>query len=259
MKKILGSVGVLALVGALVLGATGAFFSDTETSTGNTFTAGAIDLKVDNTCYYNKLADGQPNCPTEDGEGRVITSWQQTDLGIEHKFFWFDDVKPGDFGEDTISLHVDNDAWLRLVIGGIQNDDNSCTEPEGIAEEDPTCGGTGDGTGELQQNILFTMWLDQGVTPGFQGPTDLSECDNDHVEQFEPVIISEGPIDPQGEVWDLSDYQGAYLKAGETACFGVAWRIPLEVGNETQTDSMLGNMTFEVEQYRNNPTPSWND
>jgi len=53
MKKILGSVGVLALVGALVLGATGAFFSDTETSTGNTFTAGAIDLGVDNTSYYN--------------------------------------------------------------------------------------------------------------------------------------------------------------------------------------------------------------
>ncbi len=34
----------MAVVGALVLGATGAFFSDTETSTGNTFTAGTIDI-----------------------------------------------------------------------------------------------------------------------------------------------------------------------------------------------------------------------
>ena len=37
----------------VISGATGAFFSDTETSQGNTFTAGAIDLLVDNESYYN--------------------------------------------------------------------------------------------------------------------------------------------------------------------------------------------------------------
>ena len=50
MKKILLSLGTIVIVGALVLGATGAFFSDTETSVGNTFTAGAIDFKVDSEC-----------------------------------------------------------------------------------------------------------------------------------------------------------------------------------------------------------------
>ena len=44
---------MIVFVGAVVIGATGAFFSDTETSTGNTFTAGAIDLGVDNESYYN--------------------------------------------------------------------------------------------------------------------------------------------------------------------------------------------------------------
>ena len=39
MKKILISLAVVGAVGAVVAGATGAFFSDTETSTGNTFTA----------------------------------------------------------------------------------------------------------------------------------------------------------------------------------------------------------------------------
>ena len=42
MKKILISLAVIGAVGAIAAGATGAFFSDTETSTGNTFTAGAI-------------------------------------------------------------------------------------------------------------------------------------------------------------------------------------------------------------------------
>jgi len=47
MKKILLSLGTLAVVGAIVAGATIAFYNDTETSTGNIFTAGSIDLKVD--------------------------------------------------------------------------------------------------------------------------------------------------------------------------------------------------------------------
>ena len=47
MKKALISLIVIAGVGALAAGLTIAFFQDTETSTGNVFTAGSIDLKVD--------------------------------------------------------------------------------------------------------------------------------------------------------------------------------------------------------------------
>ncbi len=101
MKKILISVSIIAGVAAIVVGATTAFFSDTETSTGNTFTAGAIDLTVDSQASYN-------------GQSVAEATWTATDLGAEHKFFNFADVKPGDSGENTISLHVnDKDAWLR--------------------------------------------------------------------------------------------------------------------------------------------------
>lgn len=47
MKKILLSLGTIVAIGAIVAGGTIAFFNDTETSTGNIFTAGSIDLKVD--------------------------------------------------------------------------------------------------------------------------------------------------------------------------------------------------------------------
>lgn len=46
MKKILISISLIAAVAAVVVGATTAFFSDTETSTGNVISAGSLDLKV---------------------------------------------------------------------------------------------------------------------------------------------------------------------------------------------------------------------
>jgi predicted ribosomally synthesized peptide with SipW-like signal peptide len=54
MKKILISAGTIAVVAALAVGGTIAFYNDSETSTGNIFTAGSIDLKVDHTLQtYN--------------------------------------------------------------------------------------------------------------------------------------------------------------------------------------------------------------
>lgn len=54
MKRILISLSIIGVVGAIAIGATVALFSDTETSAGNIFTAGSIDLKVDHThATYN--------------------------------------------------------------------------------------------------------------------------------------------------------------------------------------------------------------
>src|SRR3990167_4622842 len=100
MKKILLSLSVVAAVAVVVVGATTAFFSDTETSTGNVLAAGAIDLGIDNESYFN----GDPNSGT---------SWTlDFDLSKDangdpeaHQLFNFSDLKPGYFGEDTISIH----------------------------------------------------------------------------------------------------------------------------------------------------------
>lgn len=46
-KKILFSIMAIALAGGLVGAGVFAYFSDTESSTGNTFTAGTLDLEVD--------------------------------------------------------------------------------------------------------------------------------------------------------------------------------------------------------------------
>jgi len=48
-KKILISLSVIGVVAAIAVGGTIAYFSNTETSAGNIFVAGAIDLKIDHT------------------------------------------------------------------------------------------------------------------------------------------------------------------------------------------------------------------
>lgn len=74
MKKILLSLGTLAVVAAVVAGGTIAFYNDTETSTGNIFVAGAIDLKVDHLKQTYNGEDCTTFCthwPTE------VTDFQQ--------------------------------------------------------------------------------------------------------------------------------------------------------------------------------------
>jgi len=46
-KKLLISLSIIGVVAAIGIGATIAYFNDVETSTGNVFTAGTLDLKVD--------------------------------------------------------------------------------------------------------------------------------------------------------------------------------------------------------------------
>lgn len=274
-KKIIVSLSIVAAVAAVAVGATTAFFSDTETSTDNTFTAGAIDLTVDSTQHYNgkECISGlwTGGVPTAYPTGACDGTWTATNLGTQHQFFDFSDIKPGDEGENTISLHVNNnDAWLRLVIKDVTDLDVSCTEPEATATatgEDTggVCGGTGVGSGELREKLLFSVWLDDGATDGFQCAgaaecsVDLEEGDN--IKQSnEPELISAGTIDPNdtvssgvSEIWTLP----TPLLGGQTAYFGVAWNLPLATGNEVQTDSMSATMEFQVQQVRNNLNPVW--
>src|SRR3989304_9484710 len=128
MKRILLSLLTVAAVSAIGITATRAFFSDVETSEDNVFTAGAIDLKIDNTSYA--LDHNIPGFT--DPQGVLVsstnTSWQLYDLTIQ-KFFNFEDLKPGDYGEDTISIHVNNnDAWLCAAARVTDNSDQDCTE-----------------------------------------------------------------------------------------------------------------------------------
>src|SRR3989344_2559837 len=146
MRKILLGLMTAGAVGGVAFFATGAFFSDSETSTDNLLQAGAIDLKVDNESFYNGVFSDN-------------TSWLgPTDLD-EQLFFSFRDLKPGDYGEDTISLHVDNnDSWICADVTLTSDNENIIVDPEdddGDVTDDPN-------GGELADRVRFLWWADDG-------------------------------------------------------------------------------------------------
>ncbi|MDD5433732.1 MAG: SipW-dependent-type signal peptide-containing protein [Candidatus Pacebacteria bacterium] len=77
-KKLIVSLSIIGVVAALAIGGTIAYFNDTETSTGNIFTAGSLDLKVDhlkqtyndvncNTCNLTLISDPTNMVVAKDG------------------------------------------------------------------------------------------------------------------------------------------------------------------------------------------------
>src|SRR3989344_8344985 len=157
--KVLLSGAMILAAAAVVIGATFAFFSDTETSVDNTFVAGEIDLKIDNESYAldSNILDFQ-GTPAGVLVASLGTSWSTTDLTTQ-KFFDFEDLKPGDYGEDTISIEVgSNDAWMCAAAQVTQDTDETCTDPENA--DDPTC--LAPDNGELDEDVNFAFWKDDG-------------------------------------------------------------------------------------------------
>jgi predicted ribosomally synthesized peptide with SipW-like signal peptide len=103
VKKVLIATLALALVATMVGLGVHAYFSDTETSTGNYFQAGTLDLKVNG-------ADGPVSAIIEIGN-----------------------VKPGDSGSKEVALKNDGSLLgiADLHIKNLQDLENGNTEPEG--------------------------------------------------------------------------------------------------------------------------------
>jgi predicted ribosomally synthesized peptide with SipW-like signal peptide len=242
-KKVLISLSVIGVVAAIAIGGTIAYFSDVETSTGNTFTAGTLDLIID--------IDGvlQPN-------------------PFVGPIFEQEDMKPGDNGEKTLSLHVDNDACGFISIAIDTDFDNTCTEPEG-KDEDPA-GGVCDADGELNDEVNWVIWRDEGSVEGWQCNTD-----NPPTPTADPEIGCGADPQEGNNIWDDTVYEillteGSLtemenwgfggIKASDIQYYGFAWcfgewngascdgSIPL---NEAQSDSFTATMTITANQYRN--------
>lgn len=104
LKRLLLSLIIIGAVGVVVVNLSSAFFSDTETSTGNTFQAGELDL----------LVDGQ-NDPT------AIVD--------------VDDLKPGDDVFEDKLLTIQNNAFLWLHLIEFESGQGTSTESEELEED----------------------------------------------------------------------------------------------------------------------------
>lgn len=129
MQKILLSLLTVGLVASVAFGATRAYFSDTETSTGNTFAAGTLDLKVDDA----------------------------NDSNVVH--VTLSNMKPGDTATYSWTLKnagsVAGKPWVE--IKNVSNLENLVGEPEAVV--DTTIGAD---EGELGANLVAQI-RDQSI------------------------------------------------------------------------------------------------
>lgn len=197
-----------------VVGSTFATNSDT----------GALELKIDNQTFYNGVL--QPTL-----------SWSLKNLVPSNdKFFNFADVKPGDTGTTTMSIHLKNSsAYVCLDFKNLKDKENGINEPE--SQLDNT------NNGELSSELEFFSWYDDGDNTFEVGEKPLFGTST----QMASIVIA-------STTYALSDYlNGPAFPVNQTKYIGVTWcagnlavnlvtaKITCDataMGNEAQTDSM---------------------
>ena len=226
MKKILMSLLTVAAVGALMTGGVIAYFSDVETSTGNTFTAGTLDLKVDGTDNPNlahiDISNRQP------GDIQWI-NWTLKNVGSI----------PGK---------------VSVEFSAITNNENGSNEPEDIAEAKPftaygprtTLGGPVNG--ELGEYLITALQLSSSVGKyvfDSTGPPDP-----------QPRALN----GVGGKTYDFSPWGGVTLAPGGEQAIWLSLRLAKDLkaskggyvyeidDNVIQGDSVVFDIIFHLDQ-----------
>lgn len=258
MKRILLSLLILGATGALAVGVSRAFFSDTETSTGNTFTAGAIDLSLGGA--FTSASNGNSAFALDpNNNGKALYS--------------FTDLKPGDMGGGSFNLEVtSNDAYVcakSLITATPENDRNY---PE-LNAGDTT---TGANEGELQNYLKFATFDDDnenGVYDAGSEPINVGQYLPSHNNKGITAaelgaagwVSVADTTSPNTWLVQATLPTGAVQSAGLLYCFGdfttTGSGSTIQVigcdgsGNQNvaQTDGVVGSIEFSAVQTRNNP------
>jgi predicted ribosomally synthesized peptide with SipW-like signal peptide len=177
MRRILFPILVIGLTAGLFTLGSGAFFSDVENSTGNTFTAGSLDLKVDvtGTSGTNVGDSATGTC--------VIAEFYPPTPSNDVIF----DGATGDNCTITVENlgNLPGDLYLEITLPLTLDKDNGCNEPENDVAPDGEAGGcdagNGDGSGDLDEELRVTS--ECAETNGAAG-------DGDPCEGAEPYALS---------------------------------------------------------------------
>ncbi len=228
-RRILVSLMVIGIVGAVAGSGTLAYFNDTESSTGNTFTSGSIDLEFG---YAN-------------GDSALI------DFNGEPAFS-ISDMKPGDTNETTFAFEVsDNPSYVCAAITDVEDNEVSVTEPE--ADHSDEGNSVGDGfvpnEGELAGELQMTAWVDDG-------DNIYNEEDGDRIiGGFDETPV---PADGSSQVLELVDSSynafgtdGEALSPNQRKFIAVNVTLPSSADNLVQTDEYVADLHLYATQSRN--------
>ena len=216
LNKILLSLAGIALVSTIAIGATMAYFSDTESSVDNTFSAGTLDLNVD-------------------GEDAMVP-------------FVVSNMAPGETkGSPTYTIKNVGTlpGEVTLKVKNVKTNENNLIEPEIAAGDgastrlDPDGFTIASGLGELLDQLYLRFWVDD--TPG-QRPAPFDWQDKYWSGYPDESDTYKLPVDT-----DLMDSHNIVLQPGESMYMGAVAQFI----SDTDTpygwilDGVLNNATMD--------------
>jgi predicted ribosomally synthesized peptide with SipW-like signal peptide len=174
------------------------------------------------------------------------------------------DVKPGDEGAVSFSLHLfDNPGYIWLNGGLVEARENDHTEPEAT---DPDTVGPADEVSasldndvELLDEIRVTVWydtdgdaeVDAGEPVLLGGNADPTA--NPTLGQLLALLSTGDGIPLDGDADPAAGAVGRACFANSTTYYvGFRWELPVDHANQIQTDGITFDIGFYAEQCRHN-------
>jgi predicted ribosomally synthesized peptide with SipW-like signal peptide len=155
-----------------------------------------------------------------------------------------EDVKPGDFGELTLSFHLcDNPGYVWLQAMGFSEAENGINDPEGEVDDTPE-------TPELAENIQTVWWYDDGDNVLERGDcgdtlymTDYTNATNDDAVLYEVDISGSGASTTNlGDISnDTYDFDRAHVGASPDG--EMLYIIPSDIEDD---DPSAGMAVYDV-------------
>jgi len=211
-KKIILSISAIAAVAAIAISGTVAYFSDTETSSGNTFTAGTIDIAVN-------------------GEN----PWSQTGQYV------FGDMKPSqvEYSNFTIKNVGTNPVNVWKKVDVVSEEENGINEPECVAYGGTWSGGTCNNPTNVKNDISSVIQYDLSVK--------LYNSDQATSSVWEQTLYN---LDKTIAQINATGTFLGMIPAGWHMDVVESYHMKNEAENEYQSDKMTFNITLTGEQLK---------
>ncbi|AZH24899.1 SipW-dependent-type signal peptide-containing protein [Haloplanus aerogenes] len=203
----------------------------------------------------------------DNGDGALVANAQADDA--TKPVIELDDVKPGDFGEVTFDFVLcDNPGYVWLNGSVISESENGITEPEADdpdeeeTEERPASEDSESDVVELLDVVQAAVWVDNGnnYQDGDEGGVMLN------TGSLREVL---GMVSGGSAGYELNGNMNAEAGGGtgDQGCFeantmhslAFAWWVPIDHGNEIQSDSATFDLGFYTEQCRHNDGSGMNN
>jgi hypothetical protein len=228
-------------------------------------TGGPADLRADET----GLPTNGAWLVAVDDPDKFLTNTQYSEAGdascpdgsnaedIEQPVIELEDVKPGDFGEITIDFALCDNPGFIWLNGELRSaSENDLTEPEAADEdEDGDADSTDPVDVELLDAVQAAVWVDDGnayidnEVLAIEGSlrTVLKELGTG------PGLALGGNVD-SGDSLSRSCFSPARKGAGtaDGHSISLAWWLPVDHGDEVQTDAVTFDIGLYTEQCRHN-------